>query len=277
MTATVVGTISGCSGINGPQAGSGTFFATLSAPKANAAPILHLAQARATTRKMQTGANSAARFALTFDDGPDPVLTPLVLDALARSRARATFFVVAPQARRCPTLLARMREEGHGVGFHCTEHVRHDAMTAAEIEADVETGLPALVDSVRLWRTPWGIVTPATEGIARKHPGLAGNPAGRNARQGGRRSPVQYHRTDARRGWSRCQTRRLRRDSGPRTTPRLPGTFSRPGARSAARTAPSLARQEPRLSALEEQPGTSPYCVRVLFSWVKSSDRVSGP
>jgi peptidoglycan-N-acetylglucosamine deacetylase len=118
---------------------------------------------------MQTGANSAARFALTFDDGPDPVLTPLVLDALARSRARATFFVVAPQARRCPTLLARMREEGHGVGFHCTEHVRHDAMTAAEIEADVETGLPALVDSVRLWRTPWGIVTPATEGIARKH------------------------------------------------------------------------------------------------------------
>jgi peptidoglycan/xylan/chitin deacetylase (PgdA/CDA1 family) len=41
-------------------------------------------------------------------------------------------------------------------------------MTAAEVEADLESGLPAIVDSVRLWRTPWGIVTPATEDVARK-------------------------------------------------------------------------------------------------------------
>ena len=118
---------------------------------------------------MQTGYRSASPIALTFDDGPDPVWTPLVLDALAKSRARATFFVVAPQASRYPSLLARMREEGHCVGFHCTEHLRHDAMTPGEIEADLESGLSALVDSVRLWRTPWGIVTPATEDVARKH------------------------------------------------------------------------------------------------------------
>ena len=102
---------------------------------------------------MLSAYHSAAPIALTFDDGPDPVLTPLVLDALARSRARATFFVVAPQARRCPTLLARMREKGHGVGFHCTEHVRHNAMTAAEIEADVERGCR------RLW-TPYASGVP---------------------------------------------------------------------------------------------------------------------
>ena len=118
---------------------------------------------------MQAGTSSAPRFALTFDDGPDPLWTPLVLDALARSRARATFFVVAPQARRYPSLLARMRNAGHGVGFHCTEHARHDAMTAAEIESDVVRGLPALVDPVSVWRTPWGVVTPATKQIARKH------------------------------------------------------------------------------------------------------------
>lgn len=118
---------------------------------------------------MQSAPRSDAPIALTFDDGPDPVWTPLVLDALASVHARATFFVVAPQARRYPCLLARMREDGHDIGFHCTEHVRHDAMTLDEIEADLKSGVTALVGTVRLWRTPWGVVTPATEKVARKH------------------------------------------------------------------------------------------------------------
>jgi len=62
-----------------------------------------------------------------------------------------------------------MRERGHEVAFHCEEHVRHDAMTPAEIEADVESGLQALGRSVRYWRSPWGLVTPVTEEVANKH------------------------------------------------------------------------------------------------------------
>lgn len=107
--------------------------------------------------------------ALTFDDGPDPVWTPLVLDALADARARATFFVIAPEATRYPSLISSMREDGHDVAFHCKVHVRHDAMTAGEIEADVASGLPALGQPVRHWRTPWGLVTPATEEVAKRH------------------------------------------------------------------------------------------------------------
>jgi peptidoglycan-N-acetylglucosamine deacetylase len=118
---------------------------------------------------MQSAHHSDAPIALTFDDGPDPVWTPLVLDALASVHARATFFVVAPRARRYPLLLARMQKGGHAVGFHCTKHVRHDSMTPEEIEADLESGLTALAGTVRLWRTPWGVVTPATEKVARKH------------------------------------------------------------------------------------------------------------
>jgi peptidoglycan/xylan/chitin deacetylase (PgdA/CDA1 family) len=124
---------------------------------------------KAITREMQSAHPSAAPIALTFDDGPDPVWTPLVLDALARVHARATFFVVAPRARRYPSLLARIQEEGHDVGFHCTEHVRHDSMTPGEIEADLQSGLTSLLQPVRLWRTPWGVVAPATEEVARKH------------------------------------------------------------------------------------------------------------
>src|SRR5215217_790050 len=118
---------------------------------------------------MQPGYRSTDHIALTFDDGPDPVWTPLVLDALAEALALATFFVIAPQARRYPALLARMRAEGHDVGFHCTQHVRHDAMAPGEIESDLTTAVQALAESVRFWRTPWGFVTPATEDIARKH------------------------------------------------------------------------------------------------------------
>ena len=62
-----------------------------------------------------------------------------------------------------------MRERGHEVAFHCEEHVRHDAMTPAEIEADVESGLQALGRSVRYWRSPWGLITPVTEEVANKH------------------------------------------------------------------------------------------------------------
>jgi peptidoglycan/xylan/chitin deacetylase (PgdA/CDA1 family) len=62
-----------------------------------------------------------------------------------------------------------MRDEGHDVAFHCKEHVRHDAMTEGGIEADVASGLPALGQPVRHWRTPWGFVTPATEEVARRH------------------------------------------------------------------------------------------------------------
>lgn len=117
---------------------------------------------------MHHGERRTTPVALTFDDGPDPVWTPLVLDALAAVRARATFFVVAPLAERYPYLLARMRKEGQDVALHCTRHVRHNDMTDDEIEADVEHGLLTLGPSVRYWRTPWGVVTPSTGLVARE-------------------------------------------------------------------------------------------------------------
>lgn len=117
---------------------------------------------------MNAGEHTIAPVALTFDDGPDPVWTPLILDALANAHASATFFVVAPLAERYPSLLARMREEGHAVALHCTRHVRHDRMRQEEIASDVEQGLLTLGRSVRYWRTPWGLVTPATGQVARE-------------------------------------------------------------------------------------------------------------
>lgn len=109
---------------------------------------------------------------LTFDDGPDPSWTPRVLDALAAARAKATFFVEAPRARRDPALVVRMLQEGHGVEFHCTRHLRHTALSLREIREDAERGLRVLRDlgvSPSWWRTPWGVRTPQSEEVAREH------------------------------------------------------------------------------------------------------------
>ena len=118
---------------------------------------------------MHTDRRSRSPVALTFDDGPHPDWTPLVMDALAMAGARATFFVVAPRTTRYPSLISCMRERGHDVAFHCSKHIRHDAMTHREIEVDVESGIMALGPSVRYWRTPWGLITSATEEVANKH------------------------------------------------------------------------------------------------------------
>ncbi|MFD0784036.1 glycosyltransferase, partial [Micromonospora azadirachtae] len=60
--------------------------------------------------------------ALTFDDGPDPVWTPRILDVLRHHRAKATFFVVGSQVARHPDLVARIAAEGHELGVHTFSH-----------------------------------------------------------------------------------------------------------------------------------------------------------
>lgn len=108
---------------------------------------------------------------LTFDDGPDPVWTPCVLEALHVSGARATFFVVTPRARRYPRLISEMLERDHAVEFHCVEHVRHTDLDRHEIEKEAGTGLEDLESlgvKPQLWRTPWGVTTPATMEAAKE-------------------------------------------------------------------------------------------------------------
>jgi peptidoglycan/xylan/chitin deacetylase (PgdA/CDA1 family) len=110
------------------------------------------------------------RIFLTFDDGPDPTWTPMVLDALRRFRAKATFFVMAPLAVRFPRLIRHMTRAGHSVELHCAKHVRHTELTCSEVAADARSGLEDLgtLDVLpRLWRPPWGVVTPWTRAVAK--------------------------------------------------------------------------------------------------------------
>ena len=98
---------------------------------------------------------------LTFDDGPDSKSTPVLLDLLAQYQIRATFFVVASAAQKCPALLRRMKAEGHQIGFHSNRHHSAYLMTPAQTKQDFEEGLftmDVLGEAPKLFRPPWGVV-----------------------------------------------------------------------------------------------------------------------
>jgi len=62
------------------------------------------------------------RVALTFDDGPDNVYTPQILQILAKERIHATFFVLGEQVERYPNMLRRIARGGHLIGNHTYDH-----------------------------------------------------------------------------------------------------------------------------------------------------------
>lgn len=64
------------------------------------------------------------KIAITFDDGPDPVYTPQLLDGLKKRGVRASFFVMGKQAEAYPDLVRRMQEEGHLIGNHTYSHIQ---------------------------------------------------------------------------------------------------------------------------------------------------------
>lgn len=108
--------------------------------------------------------------ALTFDDGPDPLWTPRILEALDRVGVSVTFFVIAPLALNHRHLIAETLAAGHQVEFHCTEHVRHTHRSRRELEADTREGLQALRSlgiEPSLWRPPWGVHALWTQEVAK--------------------------------------------------------------------------------------------------------------
>lgn len=63
------------------------------------------------------------RIFLTFDDGPEPESTPVILDILKNYNAKATFFVLGRKAEEYPDLVDLILKEGHTLHFHSTDHI----------------------------------------------------------------------------------------------------------------------------------------------------------
>lgn len=99
---------------------------------------------------------------LTFDDGPDPLYTPLLLDLLQEYNAKATFFVVGKHAEDHPELVSRMHREGHAIGIHNYLHRSNWLMRPKSVSMHVQK-TSAIIQGITgekptLYRPPWGIM-----------------------------------------------------------------------------------------------------------------------
>ncbi|MEV4277055.1 polysaccharide deacetylase family protein [Actinoplanes xinjiangensis] len=105
--------------------------------------------------------------ALTFDDGPDPDLTPKLLKLLAREKVKATFCLVGTQARRHPDLVRAIAKGGHSFCNHSWNHdLKLGKRAHHAIRADLERANAAIRAAVpdakiRYMRAPGGNFTPA--------------------------------------------------------------------------------------------------------------------
>lgn len=98
--------------------------------------------------------------ALTFDDVPHPLYFPLVLDALQRANAHATFFVIGRNAQAYPYFIKDAVAQGHELANHTFHHVRLPKLTDAQITQELKTTndlLTALTGKpIRYFRPPGG-------------------------------------------------------------------------------------------------------------------------
>ena len=104
------------------------------------------------------------RIALTFDDGPHPEHTSLILDILARHSAKATFFLQGMEAEKYPDLVRRMHAAGHEIGNHGFSHLDARRVPLKEYLNDAGRGQRLLEGIVgtplpRLFRPPYGTLT----------------------------------------------------------------------------------------------------------------------
>lgn len=122
---------------------------------------------------VRRGPPTARRIALTFDDGPDPLWTPRVLDILAEGGARATFFVVGERAARAPKVVRAIADAGHDVASHGWSH-RSLWLCGPQRTADEVGRAHALLADLtgrepREFRPPWGMVNAALFPVLARH------------------------------------------------------------------------------------------------------------
>ena len=77
--------------------------------------------------------------AITFDDGPNPAVTPGVLELLARHNVTATFFLIGQRVRAFPALAREIASSGHAIGNHTETHPSLTFLTPGRIAEELDT------------------------------------------------------------------------------------------------------------------------------------------
>ena len=110
--------------------------------------------------------------ALTFDDGPDPVATRLILDLLRDRGVRATFFLLGSQVSQSPRMAAEIADAGHEIGVHGWRHrylpLRGPIATYDDLAAAKEIIVATSGVTPWLFRPPYGVLSTAALVSARR-------------------------------------------------------------------------------------------------------------
>ena len=116
--------------------------------------------------------NSPRKLAITFDDGPNPSITPKLLDLLDGHNAKATFFLIGRYIRECPELVTEISARGHVVGNHTESHPNLFWKRSAEIRIELRLTHSAIRNALGappLWfRPPFGLRNPWLAAEARE-------------------------------------------------------------------------------------------------------------
>jgi peptidoglycan/xylan/chitin deacetylase (PgdA/CDA1 family) len=112
-----------------------------------------------------------AAIALTFDDGPNPSVTPMLLDLLDRHKIHASFFLIGRHVRAFPALARVMAERGHTIGNHTDTHSRLTFLSPRRIEEELsrcDEAIEGAIGGKTQWmRPPFGFRGPQLAPILR--------------------------------------------------------------------------------------------------------------
>jgi peptidoglycan/xylan/chitin deacetylase (PgdA/CDA1 family) len=108
--------------------------------------------------------NSARKLGITFDDGPNPAITPKLLDLLDRHSAKATFFFVGRFARECPELAKETAARGHTIGNHTELHPNLFWLKLKHVRVELRLCHDAITGAIgappKWFRPPYGMRNP---------------------------------------------------------------------------------------------------------------------
>lgn len=100
------------------------------------------------------------RIALTFDDGPDPAVTPRLLEILAERNVQATFFMLVTRVRRYPDIADAVVAAGHEIALHGLDHRRLTSQSLADARRSISYAKSELQDrlgsDIQWFRPPYG-------------------------------------------------------------------------------------------------------------------------
>jgi peptidoglycan-N-acetylglucosamine deacetylase len=124
-------------------------------------------------RTLSSAAKQARQVAITIDDGPDPQVTPVVLDILDAWQAQATFFCVGEAVEAHPALAREIIRRGHSIENHSHAHRHHfSLMVGAKLHTEIERAQLAIfnVTGVRplFFRAPAGLRNPLLDPVLQK-------------------------------------------------------------------------------------------------------------